>query len=152
MACTKQKAYLPPSRSNAQIPLGDEYRTGIQRSVPNNGKNVRKQKMSNPQGKNELQLWLEHRHHFFVWWICSPHLPCGKTTASTNQRVVFGGFSFFKVQNKSNSINIAFMSLLAGNLTLLRITFLWGVGGRNRTRNESCTFLSSSFWFQFPAW
>lgn len=51
--------------------------------------------------------------------------PKGKTTAGTNQSVVLGEFSFFKVQNKSKSNNIAFMSLLAGNLTLLSITFLW---------------------------
>lgn len=61
--------------SKTQTPLGDEYRARIQ-SVSNNGKNVKKQKMSNPQEKNKLKLWSRIRHLLFcvmkLWSTVSP--------------------------------------------------------------------------------
>lgn len=65
MACPWQKALLHSSRQNRQFPLGNDYGERIKRGDYTNDENVKKQKMSNTQGKNKLQLQLQLKHHYF---------------------------------------------------------------------------------------
>lgn len=78
-----------------------------------------------PKGKNKRKLWLELRHQFFCGMkLYSAISPKEKQLLKVIKVWCLVNFLCFKVQNKSKSNNTAFMPLLAGNLTLHRITFL----------------------------
>ena len=81
--------------------------------------------MSNPQGEKQAQTLVGAQAPVFCGMkLYSAISPKEKQLLKVIKVWCLVNFLCFKVQNKSKSNNTAIMSLLAGNLTLHRITFL----------------------------